>query len=225
MKAHRSESRVHRCLRQGYTWACERLYHELAWGYDLVSIGISVGGWDAWRRLALAEVRRSGLPVDAPLLEVGFGTGALLSAARSMLLPVVGLELSPEMHAVAAERLAVSSFDTPRVQATTAAMPFPDSHFGAVLSTFPSAYILDNATLNECARVLYDGGWLIVAGLSVTPLLAGHRLRLPLLYGELSSPDKARIVAAVELAGFKATFTMRSAGSAEIGMLFGHKQR
>ncbi len=223
-EAARSGGMVDRTLRQGYAWACERLYHELAWGYDLVSIGVSAGRWDAWRLLALDFVQRDGDPAGAPLLEIGFGTGALLAAACMIGIPIVGLDLSPDMHAVAAARLAARRLDAPRVRATMAGMPFPDRHFGAVLATFPAPAILESATLRECARVLRDDGRLIVVGLWVTPHMAGRRLQLPLLYGEPSPAFKAKALAMMESAGFEAGFAMRMAGDAEIGVLIGRNR-
>lgn len=210
-------------LRQGYAWACERLYHELAWRYDLVSTVVSAGGWDAWHRLALAEVQRSQLPAAAPLLEIGFGTGALLAAARKDGLPIIGLELSQAMHAVTTARLTSRAVEAPRVRASATDIPFHNGCFGAVISTFPSSYILDNGTLRECARVLYDGGALIIVGLWVMPRLAGHRLHLPLLYGDLSPTAKTALIAAMESAGFEARFATRTAGNAEIGLLIARK--
>ena len=36
-----------------YLWLCRRLYHELAWSYDIVADLVSAGQWDAWRRSVL----------------------------------------------------------------------------------------------------------------------------------------------------------------------------
>ena len=48
---------IDRLIRQLYAWACERLYHECAWSYDIVSRVVSAGAWPAWRRLVLEEIR------------------------------------------------------------------------------------------------------------------------------------------------------------------------
>lgn len=212
-----------RFLRRVYAWACERLYHELAWGYDWVSDGVSAGRWDAWRRLALDEARRTGSATERPMLELGFGTGELLAAARQAALPLVGLELSPQMHAVADAKLTARTLTAPRVQATATAMPFHDNSFGAVISTFPAPYILESATLRECVRVLCDSGRLIIVGLWVVPVVAGHKVTLPLLYNAPSSEQIEGLAQRLERAGFITTVQMRTTANAEVGLLVGQK--
>jgi SAM-dependent methyltransferase len=215
---------VNRSLHRGYGWACERLYHELAWSYDRVSWLVSAGAWDGWRRLALDECGAT-TATERPALELGFGTGALLQAAQRAGQPIVGLELSPAMHAVAAARLAAyPSLAPPRVQATALALPFQSSSFAAVLATFPTRYILARATLDECARVLCLGGRLIIVGLWVVPVFAGRRLRLPLLYGALDPAQTAAITQRIAAAGFAVTLHTRRAAEAEVGVLVGEKQ-
>ncbi len=222
-RADRANQWLTRWLHHGYGWACERLYHELAWSYDQVSWVVSAGAWDGWRRLALDECGAA-TATGRPALELGFGTGALLQAAQRTGQPIVGLELSPAMHAVAAARLAPEPAAPPRVQATALALPFESGSFAAVLATFPARYILARATLDECARVLCTGGRLVIVGWWVTPVLAGRPLHLPLLYG---APDPAQIAAITQriaAAGFAVTQHSRRAAGADVGVLVGEKQ-
>lgn len=142
-----------------YGWLAERLYHELAWAYDLVSWLVSAGQWAAWRRAALAY-----LP-PGRVLEVGFGTGALLIELAGSGRAVVGLDLSPEMHRQTARKLQRRGLQVARVRAPTQAMPFAAGTFDALLSTFPANYILDPATWREAARLLRPGGCLVITGL------------------------------------------------------------
>ncbi len=215
---------VESLLRRGYAWACERLYHELAGQYDLISAAISANRWDAWRRLALDEVRTPDGDTDAPLLELGFGTGELLRAARQIGAPLVGLELSPRMHAVADGKLRQKGMAPPRVQATALALPFCDGSFQAVIATFPAPYIFQRQTLDECWRVLRSGGRLVVTGLWVTPIVRQHRLNLPVLYGEPSAEMLAQLVRRMDDAGFDVDLITRFAGNAEVGGLVAHKR-
>lgn len=215
---------VEALLRRSYAWACERLYHEFAWQYDHVSVAVSANRWDAWRRLALAEVNIAGAGCSAPLLELGFGTGELLIAAGQIAAPLVGLELSPRMHAVADDKLRQKGMAQPRVQATTLAMPFCAGSFQAVIATFPAPYIVQRQTLDECWRVLCSGGRLVVLGLWVTPVVRRHRLNMPLLYGEPSAEMLAQIVRRVDGAGFDVEVITRFAGDAEVGGLVAHKR-
>ena len=215
---------VEALLRRSYAWACERLYHELAWQYDHVSVAVSANRWDAWRRLALDEVRSPDGDTDAPLLELGFGTGELLLAAGQSAAPLVGLELSPRMHAVADAKLRRQKVTALRVQATALNMPFRADSFAAIIATFPSPYIFQSQTLDECWRVLCSGGRLVVLGLWVTPVVRRHRLNMPLLYGEPSAEMLAQIVRRVDGAGFDVEVITRFAGDAEVGGLVAHKR-
>jgi ubiquinone/menaquinone biosynthesis C-methylase UbiE len=227
-------------LRSLYLWACERLYHEFAGGYDVISRLVSAGAWSAWRRSVLPHIK------GARLLEIGFGTGELLaelaevqetrrvqtnlqapgelrpsSAAACGWAGVTGLELSPEMHVVAARHLANGGLFVPRVQAPAGAMPFRDASFDTVVSTFPAPYILDPVTLAECARVLQPGGRLVVAGLWVR--LHDERLRraLPVFYADPPAAYYEEITRRVEHAGFHATWHHEPTGWAEVPVLIG----
>ena len=213
-------------LRKCYAWACDVLYHDLAWSYDWVSWGVSAGAWDGWRQLALTEARAAG--AAAPMLEIGFGTGELLvKAARSSeadAAPVIGLELSPQMHAVAAAKFAAHGVVVPRVQATACAMPFQAGAFSVVFATFPASYIVAPATLQECARVLQVGGRLIIVGLWVVPMVAGQELQLPLLYGAPSAAQIDRVVQCITRAGFVVEVHMRQSRGAAVAVVMGVKQ-
>lgn len=213
---------LQRYLRQCYAWACEQLYDDFAWSYDWVSWSVSLGAWSAWRQLALDELR-TGATTTGPTLEIGFGSGSLLAAIERASPPVIGLELSAQMQAITAAKLAKQQLTPPRVQATALSMPFEDESFAAVVSTFPAPYILQEATLHECSRVLQAAGRLIVVGLWVTPRVAGHRMRLPLLYGGPASAQILAIQTRIEAAGFTGTLSLRAAAGAEIAVLVGEK--
>lgn len=148
-----------------YGWATERLYHELAWGYEIVAWIVSLGRWDGWRSQVLDHV------IGRRVLEIGFGTGVLLGAASDRGIQIVGVDPSRQMHRVAARRLRRSRRRVPRARATAQLLPFADGSFDTVISTFPSGYILDPASLSEVTRVLsrsVDGGApgrLVIAGL------------------------------------------------------------
>jgi ubiquinone/menaquinone biosynthesis C-methylase UbiE len=158
-------ARLQRAYRRLYRWATRRLYRELAWAYEIVAWLVSFGQWDAWRRQVLDHI------TGEPVLEVGFGTGALLSAAAQRDIRLWGADPAGAMQRVAARRLRRHQLDVPRVQSMAQALPFPSQTFGTVLSTFPAEYIVDPATLVEMARVLRrrqgqsPGGRLVVTGL------------------------------------------------------------
>ncbi len=145
-----------------YLWACERLYAELAWAYEWVAAGVSLGAWPAWRRLALPLVRAEGS--TGRVLELGPGPGALLAELAAAGVPALGLERSAQMVEVARRGQAWRGAP-PLAQGDARALPFADGSFDTLLATFPAPYILEQATLAEAARVLGPGGRLLVVGL------------------------------------------------------------
>jgi SAM-dependent methyltransferase len=207
---------VDQLIRQVYGWACERLYYELAWSYDLVSRLVSAGAWPAWRRLALDEI------AGARVLEIGFGTGELLAEMAGRW-QVCGLELSPAMQCIAARRLDSQPLAPPRVQAPAQAMPFADGAFDTILATFPTPYILAAATLAECWRVLATGGRLVVGGLWVTPRCVLLGRWLPVFYADPMPPQRASVAQRFAAAGFHVQWRVRQGGWAQVPLLVAEK--
>ncbi len=132
------------------------LYHEFAFTYDAVAWLVSLGQWRAWGRTALDRVR------GPRVLEIGHGPGHLLIAlARSGRRPV-GIDLSPQMSRIAQQNSRQAGVKVPQVQCRVQALPFRSGEFDSVVSTFPSEYIGDLATLREVQRVTNERGRLIV---------------------------------------------------------------
>lgn len=158
------------------------LYNELAWTYDLVSWLVSRGLWRRWQRTALDY-----LPAGGRVLEVGFGPGHLLvelaeggrraHGGRHLVggrqivggrhivggrRHIVGLDLSPAMLRQARGRLGRHGLDAGLVRGRARALPFAGAAFEAVILTFPTPFVYDPAWLRELARVLREGGRLVV---------------------------------------------------------------
>jgi ubiquinone/menaquinone biosynthesis C-methylase UbiE len=200
-----------------YRWACERLYYELAWSYDLVSWLVSGGQWSHWRRLALGYVR------GPSVLEIGFGTGALLHELAMEGYTVCGLELSPAMQAMARRRLQRVKVNVKRIQGLAQAMPFHDNSFATIVSTFPAPYILQAKTLAECRRVLQPGGALVIVGLWVDAPEAWMGRLLPVFYGRPDTAIIERMQAALAAAGLHAQVQERRVENAHVGVIIGWK--
>jgi ubiquinone/menaquinone biosynthesis C-methylase UbiE len=132
------------------------LYYQFAFTYDTVAWLVSLGQWQAWGRSALVRVR------GPRVLEIGHGPGHLLIAlARSGRQPI-GIDLSPQMIRIAQRNLRQAGVNAPQVQCRVQALPFRSGLFDSVVSTFPSNYIADRATLLEVQRVTNERGRLIV---------------------------------------------------------------
>ncbi|MDE0464544.1 MAG: methyltransferase domain-containing protein [Caldilineaceae bacterium] len=156
-------------MRQIYLLLYRLLYNELAWAYDAVSWAVSLGRWDDWRRAALPFVRGN------RILEVGFGTGALLPLLSSGQRRVVGIEPSAAMQRLTAANLKTREKKLPLVQGTAQKLPFAGAVFDTIVCAFPASYILDPRTHREFARCLRPGGRTIIVEVTLAepgPLLS-----------------------------------------------------
>ena len=132
----------------------------------------------------------AGISPGDRVLDVACGTGVLTREAARRAGPggaVTGLDLSPEMLAVAA-RL---SPELRWQQGSADALPFPDQSFDAVVSQFGLMFFPDPvAGLREMMRVLVPGGRLAVAvwgSLDVTPAYAAEVELLERLAGRAAA--------------------------------------
>lgn len=132
------------------------LYTRLAWTYDLVAWTSSMGQWRSWQQVAL-----EGLP-EGRVLELGHGPGHLLLDLGRVRPSVFGIDPSRQMSRLAARRLRRREEPGLLARASAGALPFRPAAFGAVVSTFPSEYILDPQTAREAHRVLRSGGCLVI---------------------------------------------------------------
>ena len=132
------------------------LYYELSWTYDAVSWLVSLGEWRKWQQAALPYV--SGQAV----LEIGHGPGHMLVTLAQAGFVVTGLDLSPQMGRMARRNLRKAALDVCLVRGQVQDLPFGSGSFTAVLSTFPTDYILDPETLAAVWRVLAENGRFII---------------------------------------------------------------
>ena len=132
------------------------LYYELAWTYDLVSWLVSLGKWSQWQRAALPYVQ------GPTVLEIGHGPGHLLLELQNAGHQVMGVDLSPYMGRQAQRRLHKKQLPAKLMRAKVQALPLPTAVCHTVLSTFPTEYIVDPASLSAIYRVLRPNGRLVV---------------------------------------------------------------
>ncbi|MCK6578091.1 MAG: class I SAM-dependent methyltransferase [Anaerolineae bacterium] len=164
------------------------LYNEAAFSYDVVSWVVSLGAWRCWTRCAL-DVLPS--PEIGPILELAHGTGNLQLDLVELGYDVFGIDLSRNMGRIAVKKLAQKEIAAHLVRAKAQALPFPDGWFAALVSTFPTDFILDPAALDECRRVLQPGGVLVIvpnASLTSSGVLSRAIELLYRLTGQRGSP-------------------------------------
>ncbi len=187
-----------RLARRLLPWLFERLYHELAWSYDLVAAAVSRGYWFAWVRAVVPLLQ------GQEVLELGCGTGHLQAALARAGMRHAGLDLSPPMLRQARRRLRASGLAPYLLRADAGRLPFASACFSDIVATFPAPYILQPTTLAEVRRVLRPTGQLVVVD--------GGHLHRPGLYGaavaRIYDPAPAhagaeRYRAALEGAGFR----------------------
>ncbi len=160
----------------------EALYGPAVPLYDWVSRAGFLGEWPRWQRTVLGFVR------SGPVLEIGPGTGELLPVLHAAGYRPCGVEFSAPMIARARRKWRVRGLPPlPLVRGRAEALPFAAATFGAVVATFPSAYIFRSDTWGEIERVLRPGGDVaIVLGGELAPHGLGRWLRsrvYRLLYG------------------------------------------
>ncbi len=179
------------------------LYQEMAWTYDLVSWIVSLGRWRAWQRTLFDH-----LETPAPILELAHGTGNIQMDLHARGYRAVALDASAQMGRIARRKLLRNAITPKIARAEAGAIPFPSCHFGAVIATFPTPFIVAAETLQEVARVLQPGGKLIVVmGAQFTRLNPAERV-LELAYrvtgqreGPQTESDAERIAARFRDAG------------------------
>jgi ubiquinone/menaquinone biosynthesis C-methylase UbiE len=75
---------------------------------------------------------------------------------------VTGLDLSAAMGRIAGRRLARAGLEAGLVRGQVETLPFRDSYFDTILSTFPTAFIAEKQTMREAYRVLQPGGCFVI---------------------------------------------------------------
>jgi ubiquinone/menaquinone biosynthesis C-methylase UbiE len=138
------------------TFGFRLLYNELAWSYDAVSWIVSMGQWRQWQRAAMPFLS------GQSILELAHGPGHMLLELESNGYDVIGLDLSPFMTRMASRKLQQNESAAAILRAQAQRLPFVDTMFDSILSTFPTIFIVDPATLAELYRVIRPGGRVVI---------------------------------------------------------------
>ncbi len=186
-----------------WRWFFRHLYTTIAWAYDSVAWLSSFGRWSAWRRTGFRWIAPGGR-----LLEVGCGTGRLLIESLARGDRPIAVDASSQMARITMKRLRRRGHPSVVARAQAQALPFARGAFHTALSTFPSEYVFDPATLAELHRTLAPGGTLVVViSGRIRPVFLWDRLsRLVYdLAGQAPRPDPSWL-SPFETAGFAAHF-------------------
>jgi demethylmenaquinone methyltransferase/2-methoxy-6-polyprenyl-1,4-benzoquinol methylase len=131
------------------------LFAPLGPTYDRYSALLSFAQDPRWRRFL---VSRLDVGPEDTVLDVATGTGLVArELVRRHGCKVVGLDQSPEMLAVAAQR--TRGLPVTLVEGRAEALPFADGEFASLTFTYLLRYVDDPAaTMRELARVVRPGG-------------------------------------------------------------------
>jgi len=135
------------------------LYNEFAFTYDLVSDVVSLGAWRCWQRAALKHLD---VQPGARVLELAHGTGNLQLHLNAASFQVYGYDLSPYMGRITKGKLRHNNLPVRLTRGRAQQLPFPSASFDAVVSTFPTDFIVVPETLREVYRILRPGARLII---------------------------------------------------------------
>lgn len=135
------------------------LYNEMAFTYDTVSAVVSLGAWRCWQQAAMRYLPHA----DAGyVLEIAHGTGNLQLDLHRAGYDSFGYDLSPYMGRIAAAKMRRHQAEPRLTRGMAQQLPFADATFSAVISTFPTDFIVKAATLHDIHRVLQTGGVCVV---------------------------------------------------------------
>jgi len=149
-------------------------------GREQEALEWQIGVWDRISGIYLREIdqrfapvveaviKRARLTPGESILDLGTGTGAVLEWAASIVgsgTQVVGVDLSPDMLALAQRRLDNRGLTNVTLrQGRGEHLPADDHYFDVVLSSLTLMYIIDRAAAaREMARVLRPGGRVIAS--------------------------------------------------------------
>ena len=185
-----------------------RMFGRIVPRYDLLNRLMSLGMDGRWRRAAAGAAQ----PADGRALDVGTGTGDLAQELRRRgAAHVVGVDISPEMLAVARSKAAPPGHrDVSWALGDALRLPFPDGTFDCVTNAVLLRNLADlRSGLAEMARVLKPDGRLVCLDMTQPPPgLFGALYRLyfnhivPPLAGAISGDSAAYRYLPNSLKGF-----------------------
>ncbi len=133
------------------------LFAEVAPKYDFITKALSLGRDIAWKRKLLAMLPRSSAPT---CIDLACGTGDVtqMLAERYPDGTIIGLDLTPEMLAIADKR--IDTFNVSFIEGSMAQLPCDPESMDVVTGSYALRNAPDlNQTIDEISRVLKLGGY------------------------------------------------------------------
>lgn len=133
--------------------------------YDLIMALMTFGREKTFRHMTIELAQL--MPGDK-VLEVGCGTGTLTIAAKAQVGSpgeVVGIDIAPEMVAVASSKATRKCVDVSFQAGSIENIPFPDNRFDVVMCSFSIHHMPEDVRregFTEIYRVLKSGGRLFI---------------------------------------------------------------
>lgn len=195
------------------------LYQPMSWSYDLVAWIVSWGRWKDWVMMTCPYLK------GPYILELGHGPGHLQVALHGKSIYLFGIDASQQMGRQAKQRISKSGNYHQLACGYAQKLPFLDSSFDQIVSTFPTDYIYAQETLEEIHRTLKVGGKLVVLP---TAWITGKRLidrgtaNLFRVTGKASAWDPKWLVP-FQKAGFQPEVEMITRKSWSLVIILAHK--
>jgi demethylmenaquinone methyltransferase / 2-methoxy-6-polyprenyl-1,4-benzoquinol methylase len=170
-----------------------KLFAPLGPTYDRYARLLSFGQDPRWRRFL---VSRLDVGRNARVLDVATGTAAVaLELVQQHGCSVVGIDRSPEMLAIARQRVADRGLNAKieLQEGRAETLPFPDGSFDALTVTYLLRYVDDPAaTVGELARVVRPGGTMALLDFGVPQARVARALWE--LYVRIVLPSAGRLL-------------------------------
>ncbi|MBI5563684.1 MAG: methyltransferase domain-containing protein [Chloroflexi bacterium] len=174
--------------------------------YDTITRIMTLG---QERAIRAASIEIAGVKPGDTVLEVGCGTGTLTLAAKARvgsMGKVYGIDVAPEMLAVARRKAARQNLDIVFGPGRIEDIPFPDNQFDVVLGSFMIHHFpgddVRRKGFAEVQRVLKPNGRLLIVDLEPPTGFPMNHLA-PLLYGrQMMQNNNRKLLPMLEAAGF-----------------------
>ena len=156
--------------------------------------------WFAGRRALIESMVAPVLEEGEPLLDVGCGTGSLVTRFASGGRRMIGLDQRPEGLSAARARLGENGTSGAEfVLGDALSLPFESGTFAGAFALDMLEHVDDERALRELVRVVRPNGWVFVT-VPALPLLWSQRDELA---GHLRRYTRASLTRALETAGLR----------------------